>query len=258
MLRRMNRWDELIGGSRAETVRALLCKAATVAHTENGARFDPDDLGDDALIYGLCTTTNARHLAGRYIEEAGLDGVAVCERGKVWWLEIQLQDGTAVRVYFYKAPPTARTVHDLRLDDTEIKRELSTSNGHQIELFNRSGGEGNVQLLNIVVVHYGDPVAGLGKLDIGTPYVIGTEIAWDWYERFDNGAAAADDATPTLGDDGAGYRGLRLVPSEVERSDEPEEPAASAEPATSEFEALGLRDDLHQDDSDAGTGEEPS
>ena len=263
MLRHVN-WDELIGGSRADALRRLLCKAAAVAHSENGARFDPEDLGDEALIYGLCATINARHLAGRAIEDADLDGVAVCEHGRVWWLEIQREDGTAARVYFYKAPPNARTVHDLRLDDTEIKKELSTSNGQQIALFNRSGGEGNAQLLNIVVVHYGDAVTSLEKLDVGAPYVTGDAIAWDWYERFDSGAASADGtpstAPPSLGDDGAGYDGLRLVPDEVEPVDETYGPAAKAgtEPATSEFEALGLRDVLEKRDSDAGTGEEPS
>ena len=175
---------------RADALRELLCKAAAVAHRENGARFDPEDLGDEALMYGLGTTINARHLAGRAIEDADLDGVAVCEHGKVWWLEIQREDGTAVRAYFYKAPPGARTVHDLRLDDTEIKKELSTSNGQQMALFNRSGEEGNAELLNILVVHYGDPVTGLEKLDVGAPYVNGDEIAWDWYERFDSDAAS--------------------------------------------------------------------
>jgi len=257
MLRDVSRWDELIGGSRADALRGLLCKAAAVAHRENGARFDPEDLGDDALMYGLGTTTNARHLAGRAIEDADLDGVAVCEHGKVWWLEIQREDGTAVRAYFYKAPPSARTVHDLRLDDTEIKKELSTSNGQQIALFNRSGGEGNAQLLNILVVHYGDPVAGLEKLDVGAPYVNGEDISWDWYERFDSAAASADGTPTPLGDDGAGYEGLRLVPKEVQPADEDYGPAATAEPATSEFEALGLRDDLDKGGSDTGTGKEP-
>jgi hypothetical protein len=264
MLRRMSRWDELIGGSRADALRELLCKAAAVAHSENGARFDPEDLGDEALIYGLSTTINARHLAGRFVEDADLEGVTLCEHGRVWWLEIQRPDGTAVRAYFYKAPPSARTVHDLRLDDTEIKKELSTSNGQQIALFNRSGGEGNAQLLNIVVVHYGDPVTGIEKLDVGAPYVTGKEIAWDWYERFDSDAASADgtpsSTPPPLGDDGAGYDGLRLVPNEVEPASESYGPATTAgtERATSEFDALGLRDGLEKGDSVAGTGEESS
>jgi len=260
----MSGWDELIGGSRAGVLRELLCKAAAVAHRENGARFAPEDLGDEALMYGLGTTINARHLAGRAIEDADLDGVAVCEHGRVWWLEIQRQDGTAVRAYFYKAPPSARSVHHLRLDDTEIKKELSTSNGQQMALFNRSGGEGNAELLNILVVHYGDPVTGLEKLDVGAPYVNGEEIAWDWYERFDSDAASADGAPPNtpppLGDDGAGYDGLRLVPKEVEPAGENYGPAATAgpEPATSEFEALGLRDARDTGDADTVTGKEPS
>ncbi len=264
MLSHMNRWDELIRGSRAGVLRELLCNAAAIAHRENGARFAPEDLGDEALMYGLGTTINARHVAGRAIEDADLDGVAVCEHGRVWWLEIQREDGTAVRAYLYKAPPSARAVHDLRLDDTEIKKELSTSNGQQMALFNRSGGEGNAQLLNILIVHYGDPVTGLEKLDVGAPYVNGDEIAWDWYERFDSGAVSASGTPRTgpalLGDNGAGYEGLRLVPEQVEpaRNDYGAAAKAEPEPATSEFDALGLRDDLEKGDPDTGTGKESS
>lgn len=264
----MNRWNELITGPRADALRALLCQAATIAHTENGARFDPDDLGDDALIYGLCTTHNARHLAARFVEDADLDGVAVCERGRVWWLEIQRDDGAAVRVYLYKAPPGASTVWDLRLDDAEIKKELSSSNGRQMALFNRSGGDGNAQLLNVIVVHYGDPVTGLEKVDVGAPYVTDDGIAWDWHERFSAAEPLAADTTlaasPSLGDDEAGYTELRLVtpPASGEPDDahEQDEPVAKAEPepATSEFEALGLRDDIEENSTDAGTDEEPS
>jgi hypothetical protein len=254
----VSNWDELIGGARARVLRELLCKAAIVSHRSNGARFNKD-LGDEALLYGLNATFNARHLARRYIEEAALDGVAVGEQGRVWWLEIQREDGSAVRVYLYKSSPSARSIHDLCLDDAEIKKELSTSNGQQIALFNRSGGEGNAELRNIVVAHWGDPVTGPGKLEVGAPYLSGDEIVWDWSERFDSDAASGDGgpstSPPPLGDDGSGYEGLRLVPKEAEAAGEDRGPAAQAEPepATSEFEALGLRND-----SDTGTGQEPS
>jgi hypothetical protein len=260
----MSSWDQSVGGSRASALRELLCTAAAVSHRANGSRFEPEELGDDGLMYGLATTTNARHLAARSVEAAELNGVAVCERGKVWWLEVQRDDSSAVRVFFYKAPPSARTVHDLRLDDTEIKKELSTSNGQQIALFNRSGGEGNAELTNIVVVHYGDPITGLEKLDVGAPYVNGDEIAWDWCERLDSDAGSGHGnlpvAPPQLGDDGAGYDGLRLVPKEAGPAKERHRPAANAEtePATSEFEALGLRDEVEKGDAETETGREPS
>jgi len=263
MLRHMSSWDELIGEARAGALRGLLCNAAMTSHRANGARFDKD-LGDEALLYGLNATFNARHLARRFIEEAALEGVAVGEQGRVWWLEIQREGGSAVHVYFYKASPSARSIHDLCLDDAEIKKELSTSNGQQMALFNRSGGEGSAELLNVVVAHWGDPATGLTKLEVGAPYVSGDEILWDWYERFDNYAASGDGTPPTasppLGDDDFGYEGLRLVPKEVEPAGEDHGSAAQAEPepATSEFEALGLRADLKKGDADTGTGKEPS
>lgn len=257
MLLRMNRWDTLIAGPRAGALRGLLCRAAAIAHTENGARHAPEDLGDDALIYGICTTNSARHVAARFVEDSDVEGVAVRERGRVWWLEIKRPEGDVVRLYFYKAPPGSRTVWDVRLDDTEIKKELSSSNGHQLELFNRAHGNGYAQLLNIIVVHYGDPLTGLHKLEIGAPYIAKDGIAWDWHERFDtvepSTAVVPVAATTTLGDDDADFAELRLVtPSEDGDADSSAEDA-QPEQATSEFEALGLRED-----TDAGTGEEPT
>lgn len=260
----MSRWDDLIGEPRATLLRMMLCEAATIAHTENAARFDPDELGDDALWYGISTTASARHIATRLIEDAGVEGVAVCVRGRVWWLEVQRDNGAAVRVYFYKAPPGKHRVQDLRLDDTEIKKELSSSNGIQLALFNRSGGEGNADLLNVLVVHFGDPLTGLEKLDVGAPYLLNSEVAWDWDEPFSVSADMASDSAPVsvteLGDDDAGYAGLSLVPDLPEEADAPGGdvvPDALPEQATSEFTALGMKDEnLEEDDTDQGTSQE--
>jgi hypothetical protein len=259
MLGAVSTWDELIDGFRAQALREILCDAAAVAHRENGARFEPETLGDEALMYGLGTTINARHLAGRAIEDANLDGVAVCEHGRVWWLEIRRADESTVRVYFYKAPPGARSVHELRLDDTEIKKELSSSNGQQMALFTRSGAAGNALLLNILVVHFGDAEAGLQKLDVGAPYLHGKEIAWDWNERFDTDAASEGSAgvpTSPLGDEGGGYEGLRLLPKPDESAQE--HGSGTAGEATSEFEALGLRDASEETQSPPAASKDPS
>lgn len=232
----------------------MLCAAATVAHTENAARFDPDELGDDALIYGLATTVNARYIAARAVEEhAQLGNVTVCERGRAWWLEVQRPDLAALRLFFYKAPPGASSVYDLRLDDAEIKRELSTTNGRQLELFNRQGGVGNVELLNLVVLHHGDPITGLTRVDIGAPYLDGDKIAWDWFERFDELEAepvGAASASP-LADDGNGFADLALVISEPDES----QPVAAVEPATTEFDALRLRHNAETAEPGRGEGQ---
>jgi len=237
----MNSWSSLIPGPEGDVLRQVLCEAAAVAHTENAARFDPDELGDDALIYGLSTTVNARYIAARAVEEhAELGNVAVCERGRAWWLEVQRPGLAVLRLFFYKAPPGATSVYDLRLDDAEIKRELSTTNGRQLELFNRQGGVGNVELLNLVVLHYGDPITGLVRIDVGAPYLDGDRIAWDWFERFDEREAelvGTANASP-LGDDGDGFADLALAISEPAQS----RPIAAVEPATTEFDALQLRD----------------
>jgi hypothetical protein len=214
MLSAMNRWDDLINTPRAAQLRKLLCQAAAMAHTENGERFAPEDLGDDARIYGICTSNSARFLAAHAIEEADLDGVIVRERGLVWWLEVDRGTDPPVHVYFYKAPPAGSTVWDLRLDDADVKRTLSASNGRQLELFTSSGAKGNADLLNVIVVHYGDPRDGPGKLDVGAPYISNGELSWDWQERFDvpeDGVGA--NSAPGLGDDPGGFEGLSLIES---------------------------------------------
>ena len=119
MLRTMSSWDKSIEGSRAAELRELLCKAAAVSHRANGARFEPEELGDDGLMYGLATTTNARHLAARAINAADLEDVTVCERGKVWWLEVQREDGTAFHLLAPAAAehePTAMRVRQFTRD----------------------------------------------------------------------------------------------------------------------------------------------
>jgi hypothetical protein len=238
----MNRWDDLIKTPRAAQLRQLLSRAARTAHVENGERFAPEDLGDDARIYGIATSNSARFLAGRAIEHAQLDGVVVHERGLVWWLEIGRSELAPIRVYFYKAPPAARSVWDLRLDDAEVKRNLSASNGRQLELFSRHGGPGHPDLLNLIVVHYGDPHAGPGQLQVGAPYVTDDDLAWDWHERFD--LDDSDEQTvPTqiVPDDRGGFDGLKLVePVRAEQLPERRPAAAGNEEASNTGEVIGF------------------
>lgn len=231
----MNRWDDLIKAPLAAELRRLLCQAARTAHIENGERFAPDDLGDDARIYGIATSNSARFLAGRAVESSQLDGVIVQERGLVWWLEIDRHELPPVRVYFYKAPPGARSVWDLRLDDAEVKRRLSASNGRQLELFSRHPRAGHADLQNVIVVHYGDPHAGPGHLDVGAPYISGEELAWDWCERFDLDVTDEQTASSILvrADDG-GFQGLKLIEPAAD-----EHPGAPAPAATEEVALVG-------------------
>lgn len=245
MLPGMNRWDELIKMPRAAELRRLLCQAARTSHIENAERFAPDDLGDDARIYGIATSNTARFLAGRAVEAAQLNGVVVQERGLVWWLEVDREGLAPVRVYFYKAPPGARSVWDLRLDDAEVKRSLSKSNGRQLELFSRHGRPGHPDLLNLIVMHYGDPHVGPGHLDVGAPYITGDELAWNWHERFDSDEnEAAVSSGGGVPEDRGGFEGLKLIQApDVEQA--AAMPAASAEEEADEasgFKELGLRE----------------
>ena len=253
----MTRWDELIG-DHASVLRGVFCRAAAAAHTENGQRLAPEDLGDNARIYGILTSNSARFLAAQELERRALPGVVVCERGLVWWVEIDRSPLAAVQLYFYKAPPGSAQIEELRLDDADVKRQLSHSNARQLDLFNRSGAPGHPDLLNLVIVHYGDPVAGPGKLEVGAPYIDGTQMIWEWHERFDDGdsqTAAIRPTGPLSGDDNV-FEGLRLVDTE---GTDAENPAASAHPTEIlRFEDVEMRQDRLDDDSDEGTGQEPS
>jgi len=253
----MTRWEQLIG-EHASVLRGVFCRAAATAHTENGDRFAPDDLGDDARIYGITTSNSARFLARQDLERRALTGVTVCERGLVWWVEIDRTPLAPVQIYFYKAPPGATKIDELRLDDADVKRQLSRSNARQLELFNRSGAPGHPDLLNLIIVHYGDPVAGPGKLDVGAPYIDGNQLIWDWQERFDRAAEQAEPAieTPPLGDDSGVFEGLRLVEPIEEHA---QDPAASSQPSEDQrFEDVQMRDDLPEGDQDEATGQKPS
>lgn len=253
----MTRWDQLIG-EHAGALRDVFCRAAATAHTENGDRFAPDDLGDDARIYGITTSNSARFLAGQDLESRALTGVTVCERGLVWWVEIDRTPLPPVQIYFYKAPPDATKIDELRLDDADVKRQLSRSNARQLDLFNRSGAPGHPDLLNLIIVHYGDPVAGPGKLDVGAPYIDGNQMIWEWQERFDQADEQAHPAIEIrpLGNDGDVFEGLRLVEPIEEGA---QDPAASSLPSEDQrFEGMQMRDDLSDGDQDEGTGREPS
>ncbi len=253
----MSRWEQLIG-EHADVLRDVFCRAAATAHTENGDRLAPEDLGDDARIYGILTSNSARFLAAQDLAARELVGVAVCERGLVWWVEIDRGLLTPVQIYFYKAPPGASQIDELRLDDAEVKRQLSHSNARQLDLFNRSGAPGHPDLLNLIIVHYGDPVAGPGKLEVGAPYIDGNQMIWEWHERFDDADEQAD--TPSellaLGDDDDVFEGLRLVEPFGDDADQ----ASTANPpsAGSAFEDVEMRDDSVDGDQDEGAGQEPS
>lgn len=251
----MTRWEATIGAIRAKRLADILREAALIAHRENGLRFDAEDLGDDPLIYGLCTTVNARHVAATMVEAAeDLVGVSVHEKGRVWWLEVEAGTGRAVRLYFYKAPPGASRVDQLDLKDSEIKKELSVSNGRQLALFTSSGAPGSPRLLNLVAVHYGNPVDGLLGVDVGAPCLVGKEVAWDWGESLlsQREQPRVKEAEGGLGDDDEGFAGLHLLEATVEEVAETRTAAEppGIEPATTGFDALSLRsaeDDVAED-----------
>jgi len=209
---------EIVPGDSGRRLGNILYEASAISHAQNGLRFDAEELGDGNRQYGDLTANTARHLAGQMIDAAGLENVEVCQHGLVWWLEISRSELPMIRIYLYKAPPGSRSVWGVTFD-SEIKQHLSRENAAQPSLFRADEPAGDP--LNLVAVHYGSPHEGFVGLDIGAPYLADeSRVAWAWSHQVDGRDDAMAPPESALGDDGAGFAGLRLVEDERETSAE--------------------------------------
>lgn len=251
----MNSWDSLIGQSLATEVRACLGKAARTAHTENGLRFDPHELGDNSQTYGQTVSTNARFIAAGLAEAMNDSRVIVREPGQMWWLEITRDDGIVVNVFLYKAAPSDRSIIDFSLDNTEVKKELTVDNGRQMTFFDRNEDPENSFLRNVVAVHFGNPDDGFQKIEVGAPYLTEQgETAWQWFERLDFEESLSEQAATVDEANIAAFPRLRLI----EGNSDDRQTARNVETNNDRsFDGLELRDESEDEgDSRAGGAEQ--
>lgn len=215
-------WNNIAPGARGHDLRLRAMRAIRDAYDENVRRFAPDDLGDNNITFGVSVSQNLRHLIEREVD--GLAGVEVFRPRNSFVLRLQ----DRYTVHFYKAPPGVIDVRALRFDESEMKLELARVNADQLEfvfadLELPTGAKGLPS--HVVVVHFGDPIGGLHRVEVGSPFASPTGACeWAWVEPFDldeptNGldSVLEDEPQPSAGSDGFG---LRLRDAEDEQDAE--------------------------------------
>jgi len=216
-------WNDIAPGARGHDLRLRAMRAIRDAYDENVRRFAPDDLGDNNITFGVSVTQNLRFLVER--EVADLDGVVV-ERPRNSFV-LRLPDGYFL--HFYKAPPGVLDVRALRFDESEMKLEIAQDNAGQLQFeFATPENTSDSRLpKHVVVVHFGDPIGGLHRVEVGSPYATPLGCEWAWVEPFDEDVPGDAGLKPSIGgqpqpDAGSGGFGLRLrdVPDEQDAEGE--------------------------------------
>ena len=210
----------MVPDERGRDLRRVILRAIEDVYEENARRYAPDELGDNNVTFGVSVTHNARHCVERDMAE--VVGV-VAERPRN---SFRLRIDGRVSVYFYKAPPGAIDIRGLAFDESELKLEIRTVNADQLS-FNFDTEQTVMSTThmptNIVIVHFGDPVAGFDHAEVGAPYTTDTgACAWAWHERFEDESSSEDGLSgdrrnspdaPSGSQPGLGLR-LREVPAD--------------------------------------------
>jgi hypothetical protein len=191
------RWEEILGPDRAEALRRALLGALEDAYAENCQRHSPDDLGDNNMTFGVAVSQNLRFLAERAVED--IAGVEIIRpRGS---FALLIDD--KYQLYFYKAPPGVFDVRALRFDASVTQHEVIEQNFEQLSWrFDSSEDSGSGDATHIVAVHFGDPIEGLHRVDIGAPLESPTDgLQWDWLECLSDASDAVELSAEELDDD---------------------------------------------------------
>lgn len=213
-------WARVTPPHLTDEVRRRVLRACRESFDENSRRHSPEDLGDKASMFGQAVTYNARHLAQRELEE--VEGVGVVDSARGWWIEFENR-GRTYRVYLYKAPPGATSIHAVEFD-SETKKELSSENSAQVKLVVINGQftqvDGN-EATHLVIVMFGSPEEGFVRAMVGAPFRMPNsdpakpDIRWAWSEAFEDapgGDADADAPTDVPGDSPDDF-GIKLRPA---------------------------------------------
>jgi hypothetical protein len=178
-------YEQIAPGRVGRQLRAAITRALVTAYAENAERYDPD-IGDNPTTFGICVVHNLRHLVEEGVED--LESVEVLRPRNSFML--RLPQGRSL--YFYKAPPGASRIEELRFDESELKLSISQENAAQLQLDldgllpDHTELEADELPAHAVVVHFGDAEAGLTHAVVGAPYRTATGACqWAWSEPFD-------------------------------------------------------------------------
>ena len=178
-------YEQIAPGPAGRKLKAAITRALVTTYAENAERFDAD-IGDNPTTFGICVVHNLRHL----IEEGvgDLESVEVLRPRNSFML--RLPHGHSL--YFYKAPPGASRIEELRFDESELKLSISQENAAQLQLdldgFLPDHTEFEADQLpnHAVVVHFGSAETGLTHAVVGAPYrTAAGGCQWAWNEPFD-------------------------------------------------------------------------
>ena len=139
-----------------------------------------------------------------------------------------------MRIHIYKAPPGTRSVRDLRFDESSRKIDILEVNTEQLALDleaamdpTNGGAARGHRVRHVVVVHFGDPHSGLDHVEAGEPFLSEANAPdWLWIESLSDGSV-------------------------LYQRDDREEPELPSDEMDDDFEDLGLRDDV-QDENEGG------
>lgn len=185
-------WNDIAPGGFEDELRRAVLAAIGQAYDENCRRFAPEDVGDNNISFSHTVRENLRFLVQRAIHELverhiGLAGaIEVHWRGLIY--EVRLPGN--VSLHFYKAPPGITDVRKLRFNNSRRQVDILKVNANQLALDleaasgidvseRRSNGAGR----QIVIVHFGDPIDGLGNVVAGEPFLSDLNAPdWVWIE----------------------------------------------------------------------------
>jgi len=204
-------WHDIAPGAWGHDLRLRAMRAIRDAYDENVRRFAPDDLGDNNITFGVSVAQNLRFLVEREVSDL-LD--VLVERPRNSFV-LRLPGGYFM--HFYKAPPGVVDVRALRFDESEMKLEIAQDNANQLQ-FEFAATESGLDARlpkHVVVVHFGDPIGGLHRVAVGSPYATPLGCEWAWVEPFDEDLPGEGGLRPTIDDQprpeaGSGGFGLRL------------------------------------------------
>jgi hypothetical protein len=163
----------------AEFIARLIVKALYDAYENNRLNYDPT-IGNSPTSYGVSVWQSLMF----YLEDAFgiVIGAEVFRSGSSFHITL-----STCRVSFYKFGSGGDSrAEDFRLDGQRSRKRQSIVENNQLSLFNytMTGSAQPVNVPELVVVHSGNPFAGMLEVHVGAP--ISSERAedgWLWLDK---------------------------------------------------------------------------
>lgn len=233
-------WHDIAPDGFGSELRQAVLAAFGQAYDENCRRFAPEDVGDNNISFSHTVRENLRYLLQRQIHELTERHIQLAGKIEVYWkgLVYELRLPGNARLHIYKAPPGITDVRKLRFNGSKRQIEILKVNADQLALnleaalghdvAQESDGAGR----QIVVVHFGGPIDGLGKVIVGEPFLSNLDAPdWLWIEDLVE----------------------ETMLYEREREPELSEAIASDDVMDDDFDDLRLRDDAESGGDATGT-----